>query len=227
MRAVFLSLCGAMLFTACDASDREKANVDEEKRIQCLDRMCEGDIPPAHAAGETVIKLNGQWYAAPTQYQIGQAGFAFYWPSKTPVRGRADSQPLAESGKNYYDVAVEIFLRSHPSSPPSSGMYKLLIELQRQGRVVQHTQVRKGLDAWQVNDKGVSELWYVATDMKDPAGQPAALACRPYPNPDRCTMGFVWQPGVSADVRFDARHALDWPDIYQEVNRVLRDLRRK
>lgn len=107
-------------------------------------------------------------------------------------------------GQDFYDVAIEIFLHSYPPSLSNAKtMHEQLMELQRQGSVVQRTQVREGLEAWQVpalfvaccgvlvfqgckqeseNDRSVS---YYLKDSEDCTRASAAAILKaglPYPN---------------------------------------------
>lgn len=33
--------------------------------------------------------------------------------------------------------------------------------------------------------------------------------------------GFMWQPGIWMGTRMNQNHGADWPEIYQEITRVL------
>ena len=62
---------------------------------------------------------------------------------------------------------------------------------------------------------------------RDENGEPPVLGCDDRePAFSRCTMAFVWTPGIAADLRFRVMHARDWPEIYQEVGRVLQLLKK-
>src|SRR5882724_5169204 len=218
-------ILGCTVLTACSPSDKQKAEWAEKTRVDCLDKFCEGDVAPTKfdPTKETSIKLNGQWYFLPKQYAVSQ-GLAFYWPSKTPVTGRADRQDYPERGKDFYDVAIEIFLQHHDGVTYGPNRYDHLRKAETEGRVISKELRRPGLEVWRTRETdGLGPgLWYVATQYTttDPNG--SVLSCRSSnPKFDRCVTAFQWQPGIGADMRFRAKHADDWSEIYQEMTRVL------
>jgi hypothetical protein len=225
MRIISLYIAIAAMLVACGPSEADKAQFAEEKRVECLDKYCEGDVVPAHdTRKEFAFKVDGQWFIGPREYGGYGGSFAFYWPSKDPVTSNS------VKGQDFYGIAIEIFLRSNniPQQGPSS--YKALQIAQEQGRVLEKRRLRPGLEVWRVKDenKGLPpSLWYVATNLQDANSEPPVLHCDDQnPKFDRCTMAFRWQPGISADIRFRAKHGQDWPEIYQEVVRVLGLLRK-
>lgn len=78
-------MVASVFLVACGPSTKDKARIAEEKRVECLDKFCEGDTPPQTRFDEVAIKLNGQWFIAPRAYSKGLSGLAFYWPSREPV----------------------------------------------------------------------------------------------------------------------------------------------
>ncbi|MDO9314999.1 MAG: hypothetical protein Q7T97_10685 [Burkholderiaceae bacterium] len=217
-------LLAATLLAACGPSDKQKAQWAEEKRIECLDKVCDGDVPPKVALDESVMKLNGQWFIAPRRYAMGFAGLSFYWPSKTPATGRADGQSYPERGQDFYDVGIEVFLSHHDGAMSGPSRYDHLRQAEAEGRLISKEVPRPELEVWHTRetDGRGPGLWYVATQYiaTDPNG--AVLSCRSHdPKFDRCVTAFEWKPGIAADMRFRAKHAADWPEIYQETIRVL------
>jgi len=63
--------------------------------------------------------------------------------------------------------------------------------------------------------------YYLATQLETPSGLLAVTYCRTAHPDNACTSGFVWKPGIRVYVRFIQSHGGDWPEIYQEVIRVL------
>jgi hypothetical protein len=220
MKSLCVCVGAALLLSACGPSEKEKARMAEERRLECLDKYCEGDVEPAHdPTQESLIKVNGHWFIAPKRYAKGLAGLAFYWPSKDPVTSNSTK------GQDFSDVAIEIFLRSNSTPLHGPSRYKALQLAQEQGRVLEKHQVRPDLEVWRVQgeNKGLPPaMWYAATDLKDANGEPPVLGCHDMdPKFGSCTMAFGWKPGIAADLRFSPKHAQDWPEIYQEVVRVL------
>ncbi len=227
----------SLLVTACGPKEQQKAKFAEEKRIECLDKICPGDVAPTHdQLREFALKLNGQWFVAPRAYGGYGGSFAFFWPSKTPARMAGADKMAPEfipssAGvlSNFYDVGIEIFLRSNPLPPSKRSWYQELLAAEAQGRLISKTSLRPGLEVWRVRKETGKPggLLYVATELKGVDGDPPVLGCDDGDHKfDRCTTGFRWQPGISADLRFHSRHGRDWPEIYQEAIRVLQLLRK-
>lgn len=218
---------GVLWLAACDPFEKQRAEQTEKTRIECLDKICEGDRPPKANAGEAVMKLNGQWYFAPRSYAMDFSTLAFYWPSKTPTTGRPDGQGYPERGQDFYKVAIEVFLRSN-SIPPEPHGYKLIEMAEAQGWIASRTTLRPGLDAIKMKHVlGPREhyidhvTYYVATQLKGADGLPPVATCA-HDHPDHSGgTGFMWQPGIWAGIRMNQKHCADWPEIYLEITRVL------
>lgn len=223
-----LLLALVLSLSACWQTEQQKAALTEKKRIECLDKICEGDVVPEQKPGVAILKLNGQWYEGPREYfSNGISGAAFWWWNHRPLsRGMefpAELKALIAAGKD--DFSIPIFLRYQKSEQKiQPSPYDQLLQAKADGRLISKATARPGLEIWRINEPGVSieYVWYVAADFVniDPAG--AVMTCRNDGMPDSvCTSGFIWRPGISAYMRFHGRHAQDWPEIYQEVTRIL------
>lgn len=63
--------------------------------------------------------------------------------------------------------------------------------------------------------------YYVATQLKGMDGLPPIASCsHDHPSNGGGT-GFMWQPGIWMGTRMNQKHCADWPEIYQEITRVL------
>lgn len=218
-----------VLLAACGPSEQQKAQFAEQKRIECLDKFCDGDVEPKRdMLNEVAFKLNGKWFIGPRLYGNPNFGaIAFYWPSKTPQAGLPGGGNYPEYGQSFYDVAIEIFVRTKSQEPVARSTYQLLLEEERQGHVIEKRRLREGLDVWHTRSGITDEAWYIATNFKDPSGDPPTVACRGMdPSKNRCTGGFLWQHDVAAGLRFRATHGPDWPEIYLEITRVLKLIRK-
>lgn len=228
MRRVSCILIAAVALTGCGPNEQRRAELAEEKRIACLDSICDGDVQPPVQAGRQLFKLNGQWFTGPWEYgNPNLAPMAFYWPSKTPLTGRADRQSYPEQGKDFYEVAIEISLRSNhiPTGPRGYQFIKLA---ESNGWIAERKTLRPGLEA--ITMKHVigprghyidHVTFYVATQLKGPDGLPPVATCS-HANPSNGGgTGFMWQPGIWAGTRMNQKHCADWPEIYQEITRVL------
>lgn len=237
-------LCTCAFLAACGPSEEKKALFAEKKRVDCLDKICEGDVVPRHdTVKEFAFKVNGEWFIGPREYGGYGGSFAFFWPSKVPAkRANAERQApefipsAAGRNSNFYDVGIEIFLTGRQRWPTpkvekpwdNSSWDRHFGELQVQGLRMERATLKAGLDLVrfrQPDGKPHNYSYYVATDQQRIRGSgPPVLSCLagtpPRPD-DFCTSGEFWQPDVYADFRFNIKHASDWPAIYQEIVRVL------
>lgn len=222
----------ASLVTGCDREAQQRRQ--EQQARECLDKFCPGDVvPERNMATEVAIKLNGQWYLGPKEHFSGGAGYiGFFWWEHKPISPwmvrPAELQAALADGRGY-DYSIETFLRHHDGVTHGPTQFAFLKQAEAEGRLISKTTPRPGLEVWRIReDDGLGPyVWYIATEHvdKDPNG--AVLACRGNnPKFDRCTTGFVWKPGIAADMRLRATHAPDWPDIYQETIRILNLLRK-
>lgn len=233
-----MAICGAacalLLATGCEQSAQEKAKWAEEKRIDCLNKVCEGDKPPQpNTAESTVLKLNGEWFVGPAEYfSSGINGASFMWWEHRPLSRQmslpSDLLAMAAEGKAD-EFSIVIFLRHHDGRPRGPDRYERLRQAEREGRVLSKETPRPGLEVWRVNEpkRSLPGAWYVATGFiaADPNG--AVLWCEDEnPAYDTCTTGFTWRPGIAADMRFRGRHGSDWPEIYHETRRILNLLKK-
>ena len=229
----FLVFAGSLVIAGCGPSEQQQKASADETRVHCLDNFCRGDIVPTFdSANEFAFKVNGQMFIGPRKDGGYGGAFAFYWPSRTPANqtNAAKVAPellLSPAGtiSNTYEVEVEVFLRSNQRPAPGPSRYQALQIAANEGRVLDRGELRPGLEVWRVKDvnRGMPvALWYVATGLRDAEGDPPVLGCAERdPKSDRCTMAFRWRPGISVDLRFRAKNAKDWPQIYEEVVRIL------
>ena len=238
-RFLLAGLC-SMVLTACDPFEKQRAEQAEKTRIECLDKICTGDKPPPRPPGRVVFKLNGQWFTGPNEYGSPSLGaIAFYWPSKA-ASGDPDAVEKASevvfnsngSVGNFYDVAIEIFLRTN-TIPPEPRGYQLIELAEAKDWIASRTTLRPGLDAITmrhvIGPRGYyidHVTYYVATQLKGVDGLPPVATCaHAYPD-DSGGTGFMWQPGIWAGTRMNQKHCADWPEIFQETTRVLQLLKK-
>lgn len=188
-------LLAASLLATCDPSPEQKAQWAEARRIECLDKICEGDVLPPHdVKTETVFKINGQWLIAPRQYAKGFAGLAFYWPSRTPITGGGLGKNFPEFGHECASVAVEILLHRHDGVMHGPSHPERLQQAEAQGRLISKSTPRADLEVWQTQetDRIAPEWWYVATSHVTNNPDAAIVSCRKRgDSTGTCTTGFV------------------------------------
>jgi hypothetical protein len=233
--AHFAGLSAALLLMACSPSDRHKSALIEKARIECLDKLCEGDVAPKFdSSKEFAFKVNGQWFIGPKSYGGYGASLAFFWPSKTPARGanaHKDAPEFFPSSagvtSNFYKVGVEIFLRSN-NVPGEPFGYKLVEQAQRNGWIASRNELRPGLQV--IRMKHVigpsghyidAVAYYIATGLKGADGLPPVATCSFDLSDGGAGTGFMWKPGIWAGARTNPKHCTDWPEIYLEISRVL------
>lgn len=187
-------------------------------------------MPPHDAANEIAFKLNGLWFAGPREY-FGRDRAGFEWWDHKAVRPRhqrpaaLQAEAVAGNGGLY---AIDIFLRSHDSLLHGPPRLVAVHQAEAEGRVISKAQPRPELEVWRTQEAGQLQPvnWYVARYEKEPGGEPPVLSCRETGSDlASCTTAFILQPGIAVDMRFQARHAPDWPEVYQEASRILRRLR--
>lgn len=223
-----------LLIAACGPTELQKARQGEDRRIECLDKICQGDaVPNYDLLNEVALKLNGQWYIGPKEYfSSGINGASFEWWDHKPLSRNMKRPPevkaLALAGKGY-DISIEIFLRHHDGVMHGLSRYDRLRQAEEEGRLISKTTVKPGLEFWRTRETdGLGPgVWYVAINHVNQAPDAAVLSCRESdPQSDRCVTGFVWQSGIASDLRFQAKHSIDWLEIYQETVRILQLLKK-
>jgi hypothetical protein len=219
----------------CGPSERRKAELAEQRRVECLDKICEGDVVPAvDRLKLQTFKVNGRWFTVPKEYGGYDGTIGFFWPSKVPANKESaekDAPEFIPSGpnrnSNAYNVEIEIFLRSN-NIPPEPRGYKLIELAQQKGWIAERKTLRPGLDAIRMKHVlGPSGhvidhvTYYVATEQKGFDGLPPVATCN-HDNPQNGGgTGFLWKPGIWIGTRWNQKHCADWPEIYQELVHVL------
>lgn len=235
-RQLVSALCIATFFQGCGPSDLHRASESGKQEAACRDQPCPGDVAPQITDDTLVaLKFNGQWFAGPRAYfSQGRGGAVFYWPSKAPLTGidGKGGLPPSVAGQKFETVAIQIFLRSGdiPAYPRD---YRLIQLADKNGWIASRKVVRPGLE--RIEMKHVADAsgsfidnasYYVATDIADLEGLPPVATCF-HGSPDGFGgTGFIWKPGIWAGVRMNQAHCAEWPEIYQEVIRVLQLLKK-
>lgn len=223
-------LLGTMLLTACGPNEKQRAELAEQKRIECLDKFCQGDVqPPYDWAKEATLKLNGQWFIGPREYFSDGHSSGFYWPSKTPMF-RGGIYP--EKGQDFYAIAIGILFRSNNIAPEPRG-YRLIELAEKNDWIDTHKTIRPGLDAITMkhvigpHSQYIDHVtYYVATQLKGIDGLPPVATCNHDHPRNGGGTGFMWRDGIFAGISMNQKHCADWPEIYQEITRVLQLLKK-
>lgn len=224
-----------VVLTACDPFAKEKAEQAEKTRIDCLDKICYGDVAPKFDhMNEAPLKLNGQWYVGPKEYFTSSGARGFEWwehkPISAAMKRPPEMQALAVDGKGY-DFSIEIFLTGRQSWPTPNvekpwearGWEAQFEKLQKDGLMITRQQVRADLEVVSfvsADGKPHDAAFYIATKQKNIRGADLpGISCSS--SSKTCGTGDFWQEDVYARLRFHIKHAQDWPAIHQEVIRVL------
>lgn len=226
----------ALCLGACGQTDRNDSELERRRHeIECRNKFCEGDIEPkVDKLRFEPFKIGGIWLVAPRVYGGFNGSLAFFWPSKAPARGPSPPEFFPSSGgkiSNFYDVAIEVFIRERNRSSIENPLYEQLMDARKEGRVLSVTRISDDLEVWRIR-QGTAAMrntaFYVADNLKGVDGYPPVLACRDTnPRFDRCSMAFYWMDDFSVDLRLSRENAGSWPSIYQEVIRVLGLVERK
>jgi hypothetical protein len=232
------ALLATALLAACGPSEQQKAKWAEERRVHCLDHICEGDRPPKVSSGQVVQKLHGEWYVAPREYFGGFGQATFWWWEHKPhssknLPGALQAEVLAGNRDGY---SVEIFFSGRQHWPDQKAekpwennwWQSRMAELQARGFRMERADLSPELERVRfIHADGTpyDNIFFVAIGMHQIRGNgPPVIACslgaKPDPD-DSCSGGDYWQPDVFARYRFNARHAPDWPVIHGEIVRVL------
>jgi hypothetical protein len=218
-------LIALMFLSGCGPSEQKKLELAEKNRVECLDKLCPGDVEPPHDFGsEQALKLNGGWYIGPQVYFSSADNVGgFYWPSRHPLFKGGD---YSQASQKFYDKAIEIFISRPKFGGATSNFQQLMIE-GKQGHVLEKRVLREGLEVWKTKSGAFEETWFVATQLQLPTGEPPVITCRgDDPANSRCSGGFLWNLELAVGLRFRATHGPDWPEVYLEINRVLQQLRK-
>lgn len=122
LQSMALALFTVLTMTGCGPSEKQPAAQAEATRIDCLDKICYGDVAPKiDYMKEEILKLNGQWYVGPKEYfSSGINGAYFFWwegkPRSSAMPVPKDMQTLLNDGKGD-ELSIEIFLTGRQRWP--------------------------------------------------------------------------------------------------------------
>lgn len=218
----------ASLVAACDHRTPDNAREEEARRQEaCRDGpWCGNGTPPVYdAKTQARLKWDDRWFLAPVEYQYN-TGLAFYWPSKRPVA-------VSRKESDAADWMVFLLPRSHDIPPEPRG-YRRIQEAEQTGRLVERVTLRPGLDrvrytratatASSSSDRS-SVTVYVATEKRTPDGQPPVFACALNAQDTSQAgggAGFVWKDRIYVEILIRSGNVCEeWPEIYDEIERVL------
>ncbi|RYD50507.1 MAG: hypothetical protein EOP52_14000 [Sphingobacteriales bacterium] len=220
-------LAFASLVAACDRRTPQQALEEEARRLEaCKDEPWCGNVtaPTYDAKTQARLKRDDRWFLAPIDYQYNTR-LAFYWPSKRPIavnRKESDAQ----------DWMVFLLPRSHDIPPEPRG-YGHIQEAEKTGRLLERVALRPGLDrvryiratatAASSSDRSPVTV-YIATEKRTPDGRSPVLACALTQDPSQAGggAGFVWKERIYVEILIRAGNVCEeWPEIYDEIERVL------
>lgn len=204
--------------TACGPSEKQLA---DQTQIECLDKLCYGDVLPKTSPANSVVKIGGRYFSVPKEYGNGLIGLVFYCPSKTPLTGPAHEKDSLEKGLKPFHTRIEMFPKSTPAPIELSDLVATAVE---QGRPTTPVSRSKDLEVITVQlrpEPTNQTSIFIARNATFPSGKPAVAGCGRREPDDVCSAYFAWDKNLSVTVRFNQRHAEDWPQIYAEIARVM------
>ena len=226
-----LTLLGCKPSAEDEAKRAERLKVEAARQEElCRDSVHCGEKAPAGLQVDwnkhALRKWNNHWFLVPRDYDA-HFGMKFKWPSKTP-HGRDPTK------HDPNDWVIQLLIRSHDVERSEHRGYRRIEIAKRQGRVTNRVTLRPGLDRLDYRDidreTGKTSMHfafteYVATERRDPEGQPPVLRCRTDlvdPNNAGGGGGFMWRDGIYVGILIRGGNICeDWPEIYDEVIRVL------
>ncbi|MBB5206440.1 hypothetical protein HNQ51_003786 [Inhella inkyongensis] len=196
----------------------------------CRDRFAPGPCPGAtpsplnpdpNAFG--LHKWNNRWFKVPREY-FATYGMTLYWPSKNPG-AKGPAKPLET------DWTVEVHIRSYDIPPEPRG-FRRIEAAERDGRITRRAMVRPDLERIEYFDlhpftgerAKTTSVSYVATDRRNPEGLPPVINCNQSPDPKQAGggAGFFWRDGIYVSLLIREGHICeDWPELFDELNRIL------
>lgn len=206
------------ILVACEPSEEAR----RQKQLQKEDNITPGEpLPKYDNKRYSITKKHGRFFLIPREYGGAGGRLVFYWPSKTPMTGRLDGKPYPEQNLEYDEKAIDIFIRADRKG--NGGSKSMFENAERNGWILSHKTLRKGLDVVRLNAKaGVikkEKSLYLATEMKWPDGRVPVVECS-----ESLRVGGGWMPwreGVFLTIRFKYDKCSDWPEIYSEILHVM------
>jgi hypothetical protein len=212
---------------------REKllAYIAEHRRLECLDRFCEGDVQPVYDhRSEVRLKFNGRWFVGPSEYfSTGINGAAFLWWKGKPYSKRMDLpndlKAILKDSSNDVTIEISTLAKNTPRAPWG---YELIQMANDHDWIAKREEVRSGLD--RITMKHVvgpsgyhldHVIYYVATGEKGLDGLPPVATCIHDKPRNSGATGFIWRDGIWIGAHWNQQNCADWPEIYREIVRVI------
>jgi len=222
-----LAACKPSAEEEAKTAARLKAEAARQEEL-CRDSVHCGDRKPAGLKVDNnkhaLRKWNNHWFLVPRDYDA-HFGMKFRWPSKTT----SGKDPTKHDPN---DWVIQLQIRSHDIAQDRG--YERILIAERDGRVSNRVTLRPGLDRLEYREvddetgkpsKHFVFTEYVATDRRDPEGQPPLLRCKmDLADPQNAVGGggFIWRDGILVGILIRGGNICeDWPEIYDEVIRVL------
>jgi hypothetical protein len=177
------------------------------------------------------FEVDNKAYLSPKDYGGDMGRLAFFWPSKAPGQ-RPDLAAEFDPGtqhiqNNYQRVVIEIFINSSTVRPKNLHNFEFIKHAERVGWVLEKHSIRPELDEYtmrNVIDEYGNRInyvkYYVATKLQGADGLPPVASCSFTRADDVGGTGFQWR-NAWVGTKMNNSHCQDWPEIYQEISRVL------
>ena len=237
--AAIVFLIGAVWWVITP-SEKDRAMFAEEEQRRCLDNFCQGDVVPKSSKDEILLKINNQWFIGPREYSSmgrrgyfseGRNGAVFFWPKKISDF-EIEKSYASDKFEDFSEIAIEIFFRSY-AIPPEPRGFNLIKFAENNHLIASRKILRQGLEGITMKHVMLSNgyyfdhvTYYVATDLVDLNGFPPVATCSHSHSNDSGGTGFLWKPGIWVGIRMNQKHCADWPEIYQEIQRVIQLLKK-
>jgi len=219
--------CGLRFGAAMQAQRTTKVSGDD-----CRDRICVSDAVPKNddPVNDAILKIGGRWYVGPREYfsSVDSAASFDLWnhkPLRPSEKRPSEAQALAVGGRGD-EFAVEIFLHSYTG--PAQPAFDFIKLAERNGWILHREMLRPGLEKIRmrhvIGPSGSAidqSTYFVATELREPSGQPPVAICN-LDNPKNSGgTGFFWKSDIWVETRWNQRLCADFPEIFSEATRVL------
>ena len=207
-----------------------KAQGDAERRQHCREHFCEGDVVPPFYQGNrdySVFKAGGQFFALPSQYGGVTGAFGFFWFNKKAYPSSKPPEELRWADGKGWDTAnlIELFAFGYREGEGSKQYQEI-----DPARVSERKMVRDGLEEiiLKPSEGGYISRYFIATKFKQPyfRDRLPRLYCDDLSSEQNaCTTGIPFTETTFIYVRFSVKYGYDWPEIYQEIENILKQIK--
>jgi len=221
-----------------------RAETEKINQLWCVEKVCHGDnVPKYDSRTETLFKIKGKFYIAPRDdcwvnnwISTVRKFCSFYWWDHAVLpkdaKYPAEVKYILNAG-DYHKITIEIRVEGLNAIKGNSydTTYETFSKIKEQGGILgQGRYTKEGFHSFQTmlfkyDNKKIAN-WVVSEKVRTPNGDPLALRCYDEKEYSQCDGKFLWKEDIMVSVSFRAKHIFDLSGIYQEVEKILLQLRK-